>query len=252
MIRTIQNIRVYENPCELAASAAEEFFVRALRARADGRIFSCALSGGSTPSRLFARMSATERSPRLPQGFWSSVHFFWGDERFVPPDHPDSNYRTAREALLDRIDIPKENIHRIPTESGSASAAAAAYENELMRFFSLQPGGLPRMDLIFLGMGDDGHVASLFPRSEALNEKTRLVAAPWAAGPNSYRITLTLPVLNHAACILFLVQGSGKAETVQRVLAGARGADPLPAQAVRPGDGELLWLLDRDAAGAIL
>jgi 6-phosphogluconolactonase len=184
----------------------------------------------------------------LPAGFWNRVHFFWGDERDVPPTHPDSNYRLARETLLDKIGIPENNIHPIRPESGSPSVAAVSYENELRRFFALQPGEIPRLDLIFLGMGDDGHVASLFPHSEALNEKTHLVAAPWVAKFNSYRITLTLPVLNNAECVVFMIQGSSKAETLNRVLTGAWCPDQLPAQAVRPRAGELLWLLDSAAA----
>jgi 6-phosphogluconolactonase len=251
MNRMIRNMRVYENPAVLAASAAEEFFARALRAYEDQKTFNCALSGGSTPLHLFAQMSDPGTLARLPSGFWNSVHFFWGDERDVPPDHPDSNYRQALECLLCKIDIPEENIHPIRPGSGSPSEAAVSYENELRRLLDLRPGEVPRLDLIFLGMGDDGHVASLFPHSEALNEKTRLVAATWVAKVNSYRITLTLPVLNNAACIIFLIQGSGKAETLARVLTEARHPDQLPAQAIQPGSGELIWLLDQAAAAGL-
>jgi 6-phosphogluconolactonase len=251
MNRTIGNIRVYATPEELATAAAEEFFVRAFRARTNGKIFSCALSGGSTPARLFAQMSAPETLARLPAGFWNSVHFFWGDERDVPPDHPDSNYRLAREALFDRIDIPEENLHLVQAGFHSASVIAISYENELKRFFALQAGDIPRLDLIFLGMGDDGHIASLFPYSETLQERELLVAAPWVAKLSAHRITLTLPVINNAACILFLIQGSGKAEILKRVLTSAPCPDLLPAQAVQPIAGELLWLLDQAAAACI-
>jgi 6-phosphogluconolactonase len=251
MHQTIRDMRVYSTPAELAAAAAEEFFARALRARSKGSIFSCALSGGSTPSRMFAQMSALETLAHLPEGFWNMVHFFWGDERDVPPDHADSNYRMARESLLGKIDIPQKNIHPILREAGPASRSAASYENELKRFFALEPGTIPRLDLIFLGMGADGHVASLFPLSEALNEKTSLVVAPWVAKLNSYRVTLTLPVLNNAACVLLLIQGSEKAETLRRVLTETRRPDQLPAQAVHPETGELLWLLDRAAAAGL-
>jgi 6-phosphogluconolactonase len=251
MRETIQNMRVYETAAELAAAAAAEFFARALDARAKKSIFSCALSGGSTPSHLFAQMAAPESLARLPAGFWSSVHFFWGDERDVPPDHPDSNYRLAREALLSKIDIPEGNIHPVRLGSSPASLAAASYENELRQFFALRPGEIPRLDLVFLGMGDDGHVASLFPDSEALNEKDRLVAAPWVAKLNSYRVTLTLPVLNNAACVLFLIQGSSKAEALRQILTGTRSPNRLPAQAIRPEAGELLWLVDSAAAAGL-
>jgi 6-phosphogluconolactonase len=251
MRNAIQNIRVYANPADLAAAAAKEFFARALRAHAKESIFSCALSGGSTPSALFAQMSAPGTLARLPLGFWSSVHYFWGDERDVPPDHPDSNYRLAQETLLSKIEIPESNIHPIRPEFGPASVAAVSYEEELRRFFALRPGEIPRLDLIFLGMGDDGHVASLFPHSEALNEKTRLAAAPWVAQFNSYRVTLTLPVINNAACVIFLIQGSSKAETLRRVLTEVSCPDKLPAQAIRPGAGDLIWLLDRAAAAGL-
>jgi 6-phosphogluconolactonase len=251
MHRTTQNIRVYENPEALANAALEEFFMRAIRTRANGHTFSCALSGGSTPVWLFARMSAADTLVRLPAGFWDSIHFFWSDERNVPLDHPDSNYRLAREALFDKIDIPKGNLHPIQTELHSASAAAIAYENELKRFFVLQTGEIPRLDLIFLGMGNDGHIASLFPHSEALQKKERLVAAPWVAKLDTYRITLTLPVINNAACIIFLIQGSNKAEMLKRVLTSPLQPDFLPAQAIQPVAGELIWLADQAAAARI-
>jgi len=246
-----RSIRVYGNPEALAASAAAEFFMRAKRSHAEGRIFSCALSGGTTPAFLFAQMSDPETLTRLPAGFWNSVHFFWGDERAVPADHPDSNYRLAREALLHKIEIPDENIHPIHPEAGPASMAAARYETELRSLFDLPTGDVPRLDLMFLGMGDDGHTASLFPQSEALYEKTGLVAAPWVNELGSYRITLTLPVINNAACVIFLVQGSSKAETVRRVLSEVPSPDQLPAQAVRPIAGELIWMLDQAAAAGL-
>jgi 6-phosphogluconolactonase len=251
MNRTIPNVRVYATPKELASAAAEEFFVRAFRARTKGQLFSCALSGGSTPSRLFARMSDSETLAQLPAGFWNTVHFFWCDERDVPPNHPDSNYRLAREALFDKIDIPKENLHPIQAGFNPASAAAISYENELKQFFALQAGEIPHLDLIFLGMGDDGHIASLFPHSETLKEKERLVAAPWVDRLSTHRITLTLPVINNANCILFLIQGSGKAETLKRVLTGALCLDLLPAQAIQPAAGELLWLVDKAVTACI-
>jgi 6-phosphogluconolactonase len=251
MNREIPNIRIYENPEALATAAAEEFFRRAFQARANRQLFSCALSGGSTPAQLFAHMSAEDSLTHLPARFWDSIHFFWCDERNVPLSHPDSNYRLAKETLFDKIDIPRENLHPIQTELTSAAAAANAYENELKQFFALQPGAFPDLDLIFLGMGDDGHTASLFPHSESLKEKERLVAAPWVAKLETYRITLTLPVINNAACILFLIQGSGKAEILKRVLTSPLQPDLLPAQAIQPVAGELLWLADQAAAAEL-
>lgn len=242
------DLRVFADPAALAAAAAEEFFLRASRAHAEGRSFSCALSGGRTPAAMLQIMSEDNSLRRPPAGSWNDVHFFWGDERYVPPGHPDSNYRMAREALLDKIEIPEGNIHRIRTESGTASAAATLYEEELARFFRLCPGAMPRFDLIFLGMGEDGHVASIFPHSEVLAETTRLVASPWVEKVHSYRITLTLPVINNAGCILFLVQGGEKAATLRRVLMDAPCPEQLPAQAVRPGKGDVVWFVDQSAA----
>jgi 6-phosphogluconolactonase len=251
MTRLIRDIRVYANPLMLAKSAAEEFFERALQSHANGKIFSCALSGGSTPSHLFEYMSDQATLARLPAGFWNAVHFFWSDERDAPSNHPDSNYRLAREILLSKIDIPDANIHPMHSKCDSAAAAATAYESELKRFFALLPEDAPRLDLIFLGLGDDGHTASLFPHSEALNEKTRLVSAPWVEKINSYRITLTLPAINNAACIAFLIQGIGKADIVRRVLTEDPSPDKLPAQMIQPNTGELLWLLDHAAAAKL-
>jgi 6-phosphogluconolactonase len=251
MNRQIKSIRIYADPAALALSAAEEFFARALRAHGENKTFSCVLSGGTTPLHLFARMSDPDVLAKLPGGFWRFVHFFWGDERSVPPDHPDSNYRQARDALFCRIGIPEENVHRIRPELGAPADAAASYENDIRRFFILSPEEVPRFDLVFLGMGEDGHIASLFPYSHILNEKTRLAAASLVARLNAYRITLTLPVFNNAACIIFLVQGSGKAQTLARVMAGAWCPDQLPAQAVQPGAGELIWLLDQAAAAEL-
>jgi 6-phosphogluconolactonase len=251
MSRTIGNVRVFAHPAALAAAGAEEFFARALRAHANGQTFTCALSGGHTPVYLFSAMTAPETLARLPAGFWSYVHFFWADERNVPADHSESNYRSAREFLLDKIGIPEENIHPIRPDSGSACLAADKYENEFKRFFTLLPGQTPRLDLVFLGMGEDGHVASLFPHSEALKERASLVTSAWVAKLDSYRITLTLPVLNNAACIIFMIQGSEKAETLRRVLAEPPQPDLLPAQSIQPSNGELMWLLDRTAAARL-
>jgi 6-phosphogluconolactonase len=251
MSHTAFSLRVFADTGSLAAAAAEEFCGRVIHARDQGNIFSCALSGGSTPRILFRQLSDPGVLARLPAGFWNSVHFFWGDERDVPPDHPDNNYRVAQETLLARIEIPARNIHRIRPESGGALKAAAEYEMELKRFFGIQEGKLPRFDLIFLGMGDDGHTASLFPYSDAAKDRTHLVAAPWIEKLHSFRITLTLPVINNAACIIFLISGQSKADILCQVLRQGWVPELLPAQAVRPNTGELLWLVDRAAASKL-
>jgi 6-phosphogluconolactonase len=180
---------------------------------------------------------------------WDKTYFFWGDERHVPPEHPESNYRMAQEAMLSKVPIPSENIHRIHAENPNVQRAAEEYEGTLRAFFRLRAGEFPRFDLVLLGMGPDGHTASLFPGTEALRERKHLVVANWVQKLNAHRITMTLPVFNRAAMVLFLVSGEEKAETLRRALAERRGKDPFPSQLIRPTHGRLLWLVDRGAGG---
>lgn len=241
------DIRILADGEELSRAAAEEFVHLATQAvTASGR-FAVALSGGTTPKALYHLLSDEGAGfrPRVP---WKRVHVFWGDERHVPPDHPESNYRMAREELLSRVPIPPENVHRIPAENPDAAKAAEEYAQTLRTFFGLAAGAVPRFDLILLGMGPDGHTASLFPGTNAVRETARLVGAPWVEKLNAHRITLTPPVLNNAACVLFLVSGEEKAETLRAVLQGPYQPDRFPAQIVRPVDGHLLWMVDRAAA----
>jgi 6-phosphogluconolactonase len=174
------------------------------------------------------------------------VHLFWGDERHVPPNHPDSNFRMAEEALIRHVPIPPDNVHPVPTALPDALEAAARYEEELRYFFQVPDGGLPRFDLILLGMGPDGHVASLFPGTEALEAPDRLVVANRVEKLQSWRITLTLPVLNHAASLLGMVAGREKSETLRRVILGPHTPPLLPAERLQPRD--LTWLADQEAA----
>ena len=219
-------IRIFENSHELARGAAEHLVALAP--------FSVALSGGSTPKLLY-QLLADEFHTQVP---WSRTQFFWSDERHVPPDHPDSNYRMAYEALLSRVPVPDSNVHRIHSENPNAQQAADEYEKTVV----------PRLDLILLGLGVDGHTASIFPGSEVVHETKRLVAAPWVEKLNTYRITMTLPLLNNGASIMFLVSGAEKAQIVKEVLEGPR---KYPAQFVQPNNGELIWMLDRDAAAGL-
>jgi 6-phosphogluconolactonase len=237
-------IRIVNTPAELFQAAATEFAALAVQAVQSHGRFSVALSGGSTPKTLYALL-ASGSVPNIP---WEKIFFFFGDERFVPPDHPDSNYRMAREAGL-FAKVPDDHVFRLRTEEKDADTAALQYEQTVQRFFGLQPGELPRFDLVFLGLGPDGHTASLFPGTAALNEKSRLVVANWVDKFQTYRITLTLPVLNRAACVLFLISGADKANIVREVLKNANAN--LPSQKVRPADGRLLWLLDRGAASGL-
>ena len=229
---------------ELSRQSAEQFSQLARESiEASGRL-TVAFSGGSTPKHLYSLL-ASDYKNRIP---WNNVELFWGDERCVPPDHPESNFRMAQEALLSRIQIPGGNIHRMRGE-GQPQAAAAEYEKELQKFFGLDSGGLPRFDLILLGIGEDGHTASLFPDSEALNETNHLVVAPFVQKLNSYRLTLTLPVLNNAAEVWFLVTGASKAAALKEILSGS---SDLPAAKVQPVNGNLIWYVTQDAAPEII
>lgn len=238
-------IRTFASVEALAAAAAEEFVRRSSRAIAQHGRFAIALAGGNTPRLLFAHLAGPRHRRQVR---WDRVHFFWGDERTVPPDSADSNFGLANQLLLSPIGIRKENIHRIRSELGS-DEAADAYEHELRLFFNLAHDEIPRFDLIFLGLGEDGHTASLFPGADAVGERRRLVTSTWVARLEMARITLTLPVLNRGVCVLFLVAGEGKAEVLRRVLESPPSAE-YPASLVQP-DGELLWFVD-GAAGHLL
>lgn len=246
MAEPLINVRSFPDSSELARAAAEDLARRAdaaIRARAR---FSVALSGGSTPRHLY-QLLADPRESFRDRIDWSAVHFFWGDERHVAPDHPESNFRMARETLLDAVSVPAANIHRMRGEEPDAVRAAAHYEAELRAFFA----GPPRFDLVLLGLGADAHTASLFPGSAAVRERERWVMALWVEKLAAWRITLTPAAFDHAAAVIFLVQGEEKGEALRAVLEGERDSDRYPAQAVRPQSGELLWLVD-DAAASCL
>jgi len=240
-------IRILTTPQELSAAAAEEVVRTTNEAVAQRGQFTIALSGGSTPKSLF-NLLATNARTVLP---WDRMFFFWGDERHVPPTNPDSNYHMADETMLSKIPVPAANVFRIPAENPDAAAAAAAYEQTLRKFFQLQSGQVPILDLILLGMGPDGHTASLFPGTKALQEKTRLVVANWVEKLKSNRITLTLPVLNAARCITFLVSGTDKAPVLRAVLEEDVPAEQYPSKLIKPSSGKLIWLVDRAAASAL-
>ena len=236
------------DPAALARLAASEVAARAEAAVASRGRFTVALAGGTTPARLHALL-ADPGEPFRARIAWERTQVFFGDERHVGPDHPDSNYGAARATLLGRVPLPPGAVHRVRGEVPDAAAAAGEYERELRQVLAPEPGAPPRLDVILLGMGGDGHTASLFPGSEALDERVRLVVAPWVARLGAHRITLTLPVLDAARTVLFLVAGPEKAPRLAEVLEGP--ASELPAARVRPRDGELLWLLD-EAAAALL
>jgi len=239
------NILVFDTSEQLAAAAAEQFVECDSEFHGKPNRFSVALAGGNTPRRVY-ELLATERFKNRVE--WSQVHIFFGDERCVPPEHPDSNYAMAYEALISKVPIPVKHVHRIIGE-GNANENARAYENQLRSFFA----GLswPRFDLVLLGMGEDGHTASLFPNSAALKEMSRWVVPSKNEQSGQHRITLTVPVFNHAKHIMFLVTGKKKAQRLKEVLRRQPGSEQLPVQAITPIDGTLEWLVDAEAASLL-
>lgn len=240
-------VQVLVDADEIARVAADEFVRHALEVVRMRGLLTVVLSGGSTPKKLYSLL-ASEADSFLARVPWDKIHFFWGDERHVPPDHSDSNYRMVYEAMLSKVPVPLENVHRIKAENPDAGKAAGDYERVLYEFFQSVTIQLPRLDLVLLGMGPDGHTASLFPGTNAILEQKYYVVANWVQKFNTYRITLTLPVLNNAACVIFLVTGEEKAETLRLVLQGKYQPERFPAQLIRPTNGSILWLVDQAAA----
>lgn len=242
-------ITVYPDLDGVANAAAQLFVTRAARSQG---VFRVALSGGSTPRRFHELL---ETPTYRDQVEWSQVEFYWGDERTVPPDDPESNYRMAEETLLrtllDAGLIAPAQIHRMPAELADHEAAAHDYAEELRQGFGLAAGALPRFDLLYLGMGPDGHTLSLFPETAALSEQGALVVANVVPQQHTTRITITAPVANHAAVVAFVIAGGDKADALAAVLEGPRDPTHYPSQLIAPTDGELLYLLDRPAAAKL-
>jgi 6-phosphogluconolactonase len=246
---TTREIRIVADAQALFRAAASEFARLAQTATRETGTFRVALAGGSTPKGLYDLLGddAALREA-IP---WHSTHLYWGDERTVPPDHRDSNYRMAAAALLSRVPIPDANIHRMRGEMADADAAARCYEDELQSSFKLAPGQLPRFDLVLLGLGYDAHTASLFPHTAALDEQQRLAVANRVHILRTTRITLTAPVLRGAASVVFMVSGADKAQALRTVLEGRYAPAEAPAQLIMPDRGHLVWLVDRQAAGML-
>ena len=240
------DLNVYNDPEQLARAAAELFVSlsgSAIHAR--GR-FRVALSGGTTPHRVYELLATDEFRPRVD---WDSVDLFWGDERYVSAEDRESNYRMTTETLLRHISIPPDNVHRVRTDISPPSAAASVYEIEVRKSFQYTTS-IPQFDLVFLGLGTNGHTASLFPHSAVLREQSRLVVADFVTEVNMWRITMTAPLLNRGRAVAFLVEGKAKADVLHQVLVGPNDPQRLPAQIIAP-EGKLLWMLDEDAAGLV-
>jgi 6-phosphogluconolactonase len=240
---------VSEDAGALAHSAAKHFAARVQEVVARRGRARIAISGGSTPKATFALLA----DPSQPYGRevpWEKVELFWVDERTVGPDDPDSNYRMTREQLLSKVPLQPEHVHRIEGEL-DPEEAAAKYESVIRREFRLEGAEVPRFDLLWLGMGDDGHTASLFPHTEGIHQLGRIVYANHVPQKDTWRITLTAPVINEALEVIFLIGGDDKAEPLERVLYGAYDPEETPAQLIQPKNGSLLFLLDKKAAAKL-
>jgi 6-phosphogluconolactonase len=233
----------------IAHRAAEEFLSAANEAVTQRGTFAVALAGGSTPKALYCLLASDPAfRDKLP---WNHMHFFFGDERHVPPDHDQSNYRMANESLFSIAPIERSQVSRILAEYPDAEKAALEYEQALRAYFTVKEGEYPRFDLVLLGMGDEGHTLSLFPGTKALHASNRVVVRNWVGKLFTDRITLTAPAANQANRVMFMVTRSDKAPALKAVLQGPYEPDQLPAQLIQPASGRLLWLVDQ-AAGSML
>lgn len=232
----------------VSEAVAARWPVLAREAIAAHNRFHVALAGGSTPRRLYQDLARQSTTTTID---WANTCIYFGDERAVPPEHVDSNYRMAREALLDHVPIPSDQIHRIHAEGPDLQQSARSYAERLNHELPLDADGMPAFDLILLGLGEDGHTASLFPQTDILDEHERLVAPVYVERLNAWRISLTLPALNHARQVMFLVAGGAKAQIVHQVLDLQPPLPPLPSQRVAPANGTLEWYLDAAAAAQL-
>jgi 6-phosphogluconolactonase len=244
-----RQIQILPDANAIAKRAADLWLASAKAAAQQTGVFTVALSGGSTPKTLYSHL-ATDSAFRaqLP---WDKTQFFFGDERHVPPDHHDSNFHMATESMLSKVPIKPDQIHRIKAENPDAEKAALEYEQDLRSYFKLAPGQLPRFDLFLVGMGEEGHALSLFPGTKALQDNGRLVMRNWVGKLFTDRITMTAPVANNAALVVFMVTKPDKALALKGVLEGPYEPEQLPSQLFQPKNGRLLWLVDTAAAAQL-
>ena len=241
-----RDIRILADPAAITRRAADEFVKAAAEAVAQKGVFNVAFAGGSTPKSLYA-MLADDPAYRAKIS-WDKMRVFFGDERHVPPDSPESNFRMASEALFSKGLLKPEQIARIKGEYPDTEKAALEYEQTLRAYFQLKNGGYPRFDLVLLGMGDEGHTLSLFPGTKALHAPGRIVVRNWVGKFYTERITITAETANHANRVMFLITRADKAPALKAVLEGPYEPEQLPAQLIQPKSGNALWLIDRDAA----
>src|SRR5258707_544909 len=245
-----REIRILADANGIAQTAAAEFLEAARESGREKDSFYVALAGGSTPKVLYGLLASNPLlQAKVP---WSKIQFFFGDERHVPPDNAESNFRMASEAMLGKAPVDPKQVHRIKGEKRNATQAAEEYEQELRASFRLAADQLPRFDLVLLGMGPEGHTASLFPGTKALKEERRLVVSNWVGKLYTDRITFTPPVLNNAARVIFMVHGEEKAPALKAVLEGPYEPEQLPAQMIQPKQGKVLWLVDAAAARSLV
>jgi 6-phosphogluconolactonase len=241
--------RVLPTPAATARAAAKLFSDVVLKAAADRGVARIAISGGTTPKSMF-QLLADPAEAFLKLVPWDRIELYWVDERCVPPDHAESNFRMTKEALLSKVPLPPERVHRMEGEL-DPEVAAARYESVIRNSFKLEGAETPTFDLILLGMGDDGHTASLFPHTDALNEMSHIVVPNHVPQKDAWRITLTWPVINQGREVAFLIEGEEKAQVLHDVLLGPYQPDTYPSQIIRPASGQLTLLLDRAAAAKL-
>jgi 6-phosphogluconolactonase len=239
-----KRVHVLKDQEEISAFLCERWKELSTRSIRRKGFFAVALSGGKTPAPFYRGLAETRSDVA-----WEKIHLFLADERFVPPDDPDSNFRLLKQTLLNNRQIPPENVHPVEAETPDPNASAERYERDLIRFFKLSLGQIPCFDLILLGIGEDGHTASLFPGSPALTDEKRLAVSVFLNSVRHHRVTLTLPVINHAQNVLFLVTGESKAAIVRKVVSQENLS--LPASRVRPVSGNLDFVLDQEAGSQL-
>jgi len=244
-----REVRILADGAAIARRAAELIVDAATVAVRERGVFTISLAGGSTPKALYGLL-ATDAvfKSQMP---WGKTQFFFGDERHVPPDDPDSNFRMANESMLSKVSLKPEQVYRIKGEHEDAEKAALEYEQTLRSYFKLSPGQLPRFDVLLLGMGDEGHTLSLFPGTKALHDNGRLVMSNWIGKLYTQRVTITAPVANNSGLAIFMITKADKALALKGVLEGPTEPEQLPSQLIQPKHGRVLWLLDTTASSKL-